>query len=108
MLKETYLAKLHQMRKVYPNALFMVVTATAKHILAPPWDLVNIRKEIPWEEYRARYLAHIQRNPVALRELRRIKHLAESKDVFLVCYERNPKRCHRSILIEMINNLEDD
>ena len=110
MLRETYLAKIHQMKKVYPLAHFLIVTARAQHILAPSWELLGAVKkgEIDWETYKTRYMEQIQRHPIARRELHRIKHLAETKDVFLVCYERNPKRCHRSILIEMINALEGE
>lgn len=107
MLKETYLAILRQMRKKFPYAEFLVVTATAQHVLAPSWELINGIKNgvIDWNTYKQRYINQIQRNPLAVRELHRIKHLAKSKDVYLVCYEKKFP-CHRFILLEMIKGLD--
>lgn len=47
---------------------------------------------------------HQNPNPAAVEQLRKIKKLAENKDVYLVCYEKKPP-CHRFILIEMIREM---
>jgi hypothetical protein len=106
MLKETFLARLKQMREQYPLAEFIVVTATARHVLAPPWHLVKTKSWMPWASYERYYLEHIERNPKAIAELARIKQLSETKDVFLVCYEKEYP-CHRFIIMELIKNMED-
>ncbi|MCA9374580.1 DUF488 family protein, partial [Candidatus Peregrinibacteria bacterium] len=31
--------------------------------------------------------------------------LAKKEDVYLICYEKEPKKCHRHILIDIINKL---
>lgn len=106
MIRETYLAILKRMREEHPEAEFIVVTATAKHILAPPWGLVKRVKKIPWDEYERLYIKWIQSKPGALQELRRIKWLSKMKDVYLVCYEKEFP-CHRFILMQMIKDVED-
>jgi len=107
MLKETYLAILKRTKERDLMGEFIVVTATAHHILAPSWDLINGIKNgnIDWDIYKRKYIQQIQTNPLAMRELHRIKQLAKTKNVYLVCYEKTPP-CHRFILMEMIEALK--
>ena len=99
MLKEGYLAK----KRSYPeDEIHVVVTATAKSILAPSWELVNDYKagKITWSEYIKRYVKEMD-NVEALMEMIRIRKLAETEDVRLICYEKNYP-CHRFILMVLI------
>jgi len=103
MLLEGYLAKKH----TYPkDEIQIVVTATAKSVLAPSWDLLKAYKsgKVTWGEYVEKYKEQIMANPEAIKEMLRIKKLAKTKDVRLICYEKNYP-CHRFILLEMIQSL---
>lgn len=103
MLKEGYLAKL----KTYPKGeIKIVVTRTAKSVLAPSWDLLNSYKDslTDWHEYERRFRREME-NPEAVKEMRRIKELAKTRDVRLICYEKNYP-CHRFILMDLINSME--
>lgn len=61
-----------------------------------------------WNEvhYESQFRKEILNNPKALVKLREIKELAKTKNVRLMCFEKRPP-CHRFILIDMINNLEE-
>ena len=103
MLKEGYLAKI----RTYPkNEIKIVVTRTAKSVLAPSWDLLNDYKDklIDWQEYERRFRKEMK-SPEAVKEMQRIKELAKTKDIRLICYEKNYP-CHRFILIDLINSVE--
>ena len=107
MIKETYLAILKRMKQEHPDAHFEVVTRTAKSILSPSWQLLKTAKENNWsfKTYKHYFLIEMKFSPQAIQRLRELKKLAETKDVYLVCYEKNPKVCHRSILIEIMKGL---
>ena len=116
MLKQTYLTKLAVTREKYPDAKFVVVTRTARSILAPSVKLLSDYKEAErrlgdrWKawnltDYEARYREEIKNSPDALKEIKRIKAISDKKDVYLVCYERNPP-CHRFILLDVIEKLK--
>jgi len=100
VLLEGYLAK----KITYPkHEIHIVVTATAKSVLAPSWDLLDDwkNKKINWEEYTKRFIMEIITNPEAIKEMKHIKELAKIKDVRLICYEKQYP-CHRFILIHLI------
>lgn len=100
MILEGYLAKL----KTYPeDEIKIVVTATAKSVLAPSWEILNAYKEkrITWREYAECYINEICNSGVAIAEVRRIKSLAVLKHVRLICYEKQYP-CHRFILRRLI------
>jgi len=103
MLKEGYLAK----KKTYPkDEIQIIVTATAKSVLAPSWDLLNDYKagKVDCDGYIRRFTVEMMTNPEAIKEMRRIKELVKTKNVRLICYEKEYP-CHRYILIELINEL---
>jgi len=105
MLKEGYLAKMN----TYPkNEVKIVVTRTAKSVLAPSWNLLNDYKDglIDWQEYERRFREEMK-NPESIKEMRKIKKLAETSDVRLICYEKNYP-CHRFILIDLISSMETE
>ncbi|MCW4041336.1 MAG: DUF488 domain-containing protein [Candidatus Bathyarchaeota archaeon] len=102
MIRESYLAN---MRRLPPNALKIVVTATSKSPLAPSWSLIkswNARPRLlSWQKYQKRYRREISENPEALKLLQKIKTISQHRDVYLICYEKQFP-CHRFILLDMI------
>ncbi len=110
MIRETYLAKLKKAREEYPEAEFIPITRVAHHILSPSWELINDYdngKGISWAEYTRRYLAEIDTDKCR-QEIQRISELAKTKDVYLVCYEKPPKNCHRFIVLDMVKKCMED
>jgi len=101
MLKEGYIGKW----KKYPRNEIKIRVARPS-VLAPSKELLKDFKEgkIDWGAYERRFRKEILSNPKALAKLRKIKKLAEEKNVRLICYEKNPP-CHRFILIDLINSL---
>lgn len=102
MLIDGYLAKFKTYSK---DEELIVVTAVAKSILAPSWVLLNDYKtgRINWKEYERRFRIEMLK-PEAIKEMQRIKELAKTKTVRLICYEKQYP-CHRFILIDMIKEL---
>jgi len=103
MLIEGYLAKIH----TYPkDEIKIVVTVSAKSILAPSWGLLEAYKagRFTWGVYERIFRLQMTKSPEAMAEMRRIKELAKIKDVRLICYEKEYP-CHRFILIEIINEM---
>lgn len=99
MLLEGYLAKKH----TYPkDEVHIAVTRTARSVLAPSWELLNDYKneKITWSEYIKRYVKEMD-NVDAIVEMLRIRKLAETRDVRLICYEKTYP-CHRYILMVLI------
>jgi len=101
MLKEGYIGRW----KEYPKDEVKVRVARPS-VLAPSKELLKDWKEgkIDWTEYERRFREEILGNPKAVAKLKEIKKLAKTKDVRLICYEKNPP-CHRFILIDLINSL---
>lgn len=102
MLKESYIA-------VWSNTPGLKVRVARPSVLAPSAGLLAAYKDglVSWPEYEAHFRAEILASPKAVRELCRLKKLAETQDVFLMCYEKNPP-CHRFILLEMAKEMKED
>jgi uncharacterized protein YeaO (DUF488 family) len=103
MLKETYIAKMKEMAAKNPEAVFIVVTRSAGHVLSPSWKLLRDYKDgkIDWNRYTLRVRAEMA-DAECREEIKRIWDLSQKKDVFLVCYEKDSENCHRHILIELM------
>ena len=41
-------------------------------------------------------------NPKAIERIRELREIAKEKVIFLVCYEKDPKKCHRSIVKDVL------
>ena len=108
MLKETYLAVKKKMEKLLPDAHFEVVTRTAKHVLSPSWKLLRRAKAEKWDfgKYKIAFVDEMISNPKALQKMHELVSLAREKDVYLVCYEKDASKCHRTILIELMGEIE--
>ena len=120
--KETYLARLKEMRAKYPEAHFEVVTRTARSVLAPPAELYSDFKEREAElkaegvadveahnkawtdvNYERRFRDSVLSSPEAMKRLEELREIGKVKDVYLVCYEKPPKKCHRFILLDILH-----
>ena len=103
MLKETYLARMKQMARENPQAAFIVVTRSAGHLLSPSWNLLNDYKDgrVDWAQYTDRFRRGMDCD-LCREEMKRIWDLSQTKDVYLVCFEKDGDNCHRHILIELI------
>lgn len=123
-LKETYLAMKRRLGAEHPGAEFIVATRTAHSVLAPSKELLSDFKERydalsaeglgdveahnrAWDEvdYEGRFRQEMLGTPDAMAELERIKELSKVKDVYLVCYEKPPKKCHRFVLMDIIREM---
>lgn len=105
MLKESYLAN---MKNLPANAVKIVVTRSAGHILSPSdmllWDYKKGR--INWDKYVERFKNEMN-NDLCIAVMRKIKWEAKAKDIYLICYEKTYP-CHRFLLIDMINQLDEE
>ena len=102
MIKESYISMWNKL----PDDIIKVRVARPS-ILSPSKELFNDYKngKINWEEFEVRFRKEIQNNTKAVTELKRLKELAEEKDVYLICYEKTYP-CHRFILIDLIKELK--
>lgn len=108
---ECYLAILRKFKERFPEAHFEVITRTSKSVLSPSKQLLYkvkyLEKEdlkMNFERYRALYLKEILNNPDALIRIEELIEIAKEKVVFLICYEKDSSKCHRSILKDVIEN----
>jgi uncharacterized protein YeaO (DUF488 family) len=80
-----------------------IVTRSAGHLLSPSWKLLNDYKKgrADWAQYTERFRREMECDP-CIAEMKRIWDLFHTKDVYLVCLEKNGENCHRHILIELM------
>ena len=104
---DCYLAVLKEYKARLPDAHFEVITRTAKSCLSPSTELLNYAKKskISFEDYEIFFIKEISRNPEAKKRINEIREIAKDKVVFLVCYERDPEVCHRSIVKKIIERV---
>ena len=122
-LKETYVSNL---ARVPPRIRIFVMRHRGLDALAPPEDLFREFKDREaalkksgvdpvdahnqaWDDvrYEERFGASFWANPAAMKELGDVERLSRSEDVFLVCYEKPPKKCHRFLLLAYARKLAD-
>jgi uncharacterized protein YeaO (DUF488 family) len=53
------------------------------------------------KEYEKRFREQILGDPSAMARLEKLSRAAESRDIYLVCYEGSQKACHRRILMRI-------
>ena len=104
VLTNCYLAVLKKFRLQYPNAHFEVITRTAGSVLAPSWKLLTLAKEVglSFNEYEKLFTDEINNNPEAKKRLEELREIGNNQIIFLVCFEKNASRCHRSIVKRML------
>ena len=101
---DCYLAKLNEFRKKFPDSHFEVITRTSKSPLSPSWKLLNRSKEmkIPFEEYLTLLENELNNNPLAQKRIDELITISKAKEIFLVCYEKDPSNCHRSFIKKLM------
>lgn len=120
MLKESYVAKLKTLPKDaikievgYPSFFAPSETLLSKfneiksNLMKKGIVEPEARKRA-WKQtdFENRYRREIESKPKAFEKLNEIKELSKDKDVYLYCYcGKYP--CHRFILIDMIEKLEE-
>jgi len=79
--------------------------------LGPPPKLIgdHYKRNLPWEQFEARYLTHLQQE--ATRDIRLLIEEAHLHDITLLCCEPEPEKgkillCHRRLLAEYCKELE--
>ncbi len=75
--------------------------------LAPPPNLVGryYKKELSWDTFAEKYIAHI-RTPSIAERVRFLARRALSEDITILCVEETPEKCHRGLLAEECKRLE--
>lgn len=105
MLKESYLANVNNLPK---DSVKIVVTRSAGHVLSPSktllWDYKN--GKVDWEGYVKTFIREMD-NPACVAIMREIKQIAMTRDVYLLCYEKEYP-CHRFLLLDMIKKFDDE
>jgi uncharacterized protein YeaO (DUF488 family) len=103
MLKESYLSAMKNLSK---DSIKIIVTRSAGSKLSPSWQLLKDYKcgKIDWNGYVKRFKTEMD-NESCIAEMKQIKEIAKSRQVYLICYEKKYP-CHRFLLIDMINSLE--
>jgi len=101
---DCYLAVLKKYKAKFFEAHFEVITRTAKSCLSPSKCLLNYAKKngISFKEYQKLFIKEISENPEAKKRINELREIAKDKVVFLVCFERDPEVCHRSIVKKII------
>lgn len=103
---DCYLAVLKDFRKRLVHGHFEVITRTAKSCLSPSKELLDYAKKnkIPFEEYRMLFLDELKKNSYVPLKLKALKQISKERVVFLVCYEKDASKCHRSIVKDILMN----
>lgn len=113
---DCYLSLAASYMKFYKNAHFEFIvrqavpnTVYGNHLLSPSWNLLKRAKDtnMPFAEYSKFFIEEINQNYGAKKKLQELKQLAKTKTVFLVCFEKDPNVCHRSLVKQMIESMED-
>jgi len=116
MLRETYIAIMGRVEgvklvvtRLYPRGIARVHFDRWLPVLAPSRKLLADWKLglVTWDEYTARFRREILGSPEAVEALRHIIELAETRDVYLICWEKEPP-CHRFLLQDLARELSEE
>lgn len=114
---DCYLWLLKDCKRKNPNAHFEVITNPTKHPLSPSDNLLieagifkrkdgKYNPKMPFKIYRKKFIKEMLSNPKAIKKIQELKKMHENGEtIFLVCYEKDPKKCHRSIVKELIEKI---
>ena len=115
-LRETYIAVMGRVEgvkllvtRLYPRGISRVHFDRWLPTLAPSQELLADWKHrlITWDEYTERFRQEILGSVEALAALRHIIELAEARDVYLICWEKEPP-CHRFLLLDLARELSGE
>ncbi|MFX0137237.1 MAG: DUF488 family protein [Candidatus Hodarchaeota archaeon] len=103
---DCYMAVLKKYMKGYPNAIFEIITRDRNHPLSPSWKLLKKLKAglVSFEQYKNALLEEINNREAAQQKLVELKEISKNHTVFLVCYEKDATKCHRSIIKALVDN----
>jgi uncharacterized protein YeaO (DUF488 family) len=112
-----YAAIINKVHNEFPDAHFEIVMRAPNSVglncgpseLSPSYQLLSQANEgkITFEEYTPLLKQELLNNPKAIQRMQELREIAKSKLVFLVCNEKDPNQCHRSLLKEWIDHLDD-
>lgn len=104
---DCYLAVLKKFQKTFPTSHFEVITRTAGSPLSPSWQLLHYAKahELSFPQYALLLLKELKNNPAARKRIFELRQILKERVVFLVCYEKNPAKCHRTIIKHILEEL---
>jgi uncharacterized protein YeaO (DUF488 family) len=116
MIKEVHIT---QMKKKFiedPTTRFYVVMKKPPEsvrfdqmqecpVLAPSTEILEKLKscQLTWGEYKEKYLKELQ-SPIAKELMKFITQESKKKDVYFVCGCESGDRCHRFILLSVMDN----
>ena len=115
-LRETYIAAMDGIEGLklvvtrhYPRGIASTHFDRWLPALAPSRDLLeNWRRGLTtWPEYVVRFREEILGSAEAVVALRHVVDLARTRDVYLICWEKEPP-CHRFLLLEMAGELSGE
>lgn len=95
--------------KVSGKIVDITVKNNKNHILAPTWDIVMGLKEgrISWKDYEIAYLKLLKdRLETRSREFFEILNMAKTEDIYLVCFCKDERFCHRRLALEFLKRLD--
>ena len=117
---DCYWAVLGKFQKLYPDAHFECVMRhpysvgwnnVPPGILSPSASLLTAAKSKTYSMCFATYARNLFLelfgNPKAVERMQFLNILAKKQLVFLVCVEKNPSQCHRSLLKTWMDDLEN-
>ena len=92
----------------YPDAIFELITRRHHHPLSPSWKLLQLSKLEAWsfETYKREFLKEIKDRKKAKEKLKELKKISRKFDLFLVCFEKDASKCHRSIIKEILEKMK--
>jgi uncharacterized protein YeaO (DUF488 family) len=108
---DCYMAIEPRMQQEHLDADFEIITrqkppfpvtgnAAWAPLLSPSWELLKRAKaeHLPLEQYGELLLSELVIKPEAMALMQAIYETAQRKIVFLVCFEKDPNQCHRSLM----------
>jgi len=116
---ECYLVYLKKYKEMHPHAHFEVITNTSHSVLSPSKELLieagilpkedgTKNPKMPFEEYEPLFIQEMMKNEKAIERMKELIEIAKIKDVFLVCFCKNPFECHRSLVAKIMKQLSKE
>ena len=113
---EVYPQVIVKYKKQYPKAIFEVIMRfppqyleCSPHILSPSIGLFKQARagQISWDQYSLAFEKEMFGSHQCIQELFRLKAIAQNNLLFLICSEKNPAHCHRSLIKHYLLHLEE-